>query len=749
MQEGETTQPDLSAKTVQRQGQMAPELEQVTLRLRWQHQFQFAGYYAALWQGYYEEEQIEVNILPGIDSDGHVYLSTDEVAQGRSDFGVGASDILLKQAKGADLQIVASFFQKSAVSYTYLPSTPFYGMADFVRRNTARREQDLLDIELQAMLLTEGIQPAIDEPLPKDTQFSYDSLATGVYEIVPQYLGTIAWQAMQEGVRLEEVRPVAYGIDFYGDSLFVSGKLAEENPELVERFRKATVKGWQYALEHEEEIAKQIVETYYPKTPDPQGLIRYQLYQAEQVRALLVLPIVELGNVNPFRWQVMADTLHELQLLEEPLEVESYIFDWQKIDDARMAQQVKVYKYATNTLLIALVVAWLMYLVWKNAHLQEELNLKQQMADVIRQSNERYMRMFDASFLGITVTDRAGVILQCNDKWAEITGYSVAALTGKSIFEIVTPESVQAGKDRFKALRCGDIQALDMEREYIRQDGSRFWGNLYMTAIHDPEIENQAFLGMVLDITERRLEQQAVRRAETLMLHQSRLAAMGETIASIAHQWRQPLNSLLMILRNLSDSWKYDDLTDEAFDRSVDRSRELIKGMSQTIDDFREFVDPNPDEQAFSLRQVLQGAVDLFCNSTGQQTVRFALHMEQDVMLRGKKNHLSQVFFNLIHNSFDALKGQSNGLIELWVASGVNGMVSIQVRDNGRGIPDGVQDRLFEPYVSTKSKREGTGLGLHIAKTVIESHFDGVVQLVKSSEAGTIFEVCLPEGVVR
>lgn len=308
----------------------APADRSIALQLRWSPQFQFAGYYAADWLGYYAEEGLDVEIRSAF-RDGVVLSATEEVAQGRADFGVGAADILIAQDQGRELSLVASFFQRSAVAYYALADTRLNTVYDLARLNIARREGDLLDVELQALFLSEGIHPFSTRyaDIPRD--FTVEDLTSGHFQLVPGYLGKIAYQAEQLGIPLKTVSPQDYGIDFYGDSLFTGAALAQADPELVERFRRASVKGWTYALEHPEEIADKIAMTAYmhPGTGQTlEELVQFNRHQARQVLQLTHYPIVEIGNLNPYRWAKMARTLTELHIITREPDMARMIFDY-------------------------------------------------------------------------------------------------------------------------------------------------------------------------------------------------------------------------------------------------------------------------------------------------------------------------------------------------------------------------------------------------------------------------------------
>ena len=131
----------------------------MVLQLRWNHQYQFAGYYVAKWMGFYDSEGLDVEIKSAFTANNSILDATKEVLEGRADFGIGADDVLMEENKGAKLCVVASLFQRSAVEYYMKSDTPYRAIIDLTKLNTARRKNDLLDIELQAMLENEGIKP--------------------------------------------------------------------------------------------------------------------------------------------------------------------------------------------------------------------------------------------------------------------------------------------------------------------------------------------------------------------------------------------------------------------------------------------------------------------------------------------------------------------------------------------------------------------------------------------------------------
>ncbi len=802
-----STLPNLSPPAFAETAAAIPD--KIVLQLRWEHQFQFAGYYAALWEGYYDDAGLDVEIRPGIDTKGNVILAPQAVENGQADFGVGGVDILLAVDSGLDLRVVSTIFQRSPVAYYLMPDTSFKSIYDFTRLNVARREHDLLDIELQAMLINEGIDPEHIASIPKDVVLSFEDLKNGTYDVIPGYLDTISYQANQQGYTLRKISPLDFGIDFYGDSLFTSEDLAKSRPKLVERFRKATLEGWAYALENPEEMAQRIADHFYADAPDYEEYVAFNKFQAKQVLDLTLYPVVEIGNMNPFRWTHMIDYLTELHLIQRPIDTNTLLFDYRKIEQEKSYFYIRLYQSLLAVIAIGSLFGYILHMNRKTLKLQSEIEFRKEAEQKISLSHERYQRMFDSSFLGITVTDRHGRILQANSKWAEMTGYTQDQLLEMSIFDILSPESISAGKRYFKKLRDGVVTEIGMERLYRRKDKSEFWGQLYMTSVKDPETLSVNFLGMVHDITERKHQREAAERAEkrfmrivkeltsemeaikpdgafieqleqinlelerlykrelkdnrkkeALIIHQARQAAMGEMVGNIAHQWRQPLNNLGLIITNLMDAYRFDELDDVLMDETCNRARLLIRQMSETIDDFQDFLKPSVNSERFEVEQTLDIVVELLKDNLKFNKITLRRMDCADLALRGQKNQLAQAIFNILSNAVDAIRENQPDNRELLIETSLKTpdhieatlspepltdqkYVMIEITDHAGGIPEKVIDKIFDPYFTTKSKEEGTGLGLYITKSIIENSFNGFVDF-QMTETGTKFTITLP-----
>jgi len=234
------------------------------------------------------------------------------------------------------------------------------------------------------------------------------------------------------------------------------------------------------------------------------------------------------------------------------------------------------------------------------------------------------------------------------------------------------------------------------------------------------------------------------REKDAIMIQQGRLAAMGEMLSNIAHQWRQPLNELAIMVQTLR--LEYDDklLDGERIDAFSDDSMKTIRHMSQTINTFRDFFKQNRAVQQFDLSIAIMATADLLQASLQAAGISLTLDLQPGCLLQGQPNDLSQVVLNLCNNARDILQARAVHDPVIRVTSQrVQGGVEIRIEDNGGGIADEVIDKIFDPYFTTKHKSQGTGLGLYISKKVIEGSFNGTID-VNSTSRGACFRIVIP-----
>lgn len=239
-------------------------------------------------------------------------------------------------------------------------------------------------------------------------------------------------------------------------------------------------------------------------------------------------------------------------------------------------------------------------------------------------------------------------------------------------------------------------------------------------------------------------EVQKNRQKDAVVIYQSRLAKMGEMIGNIAHQWRQPLNSLGIILSEMKDSFNYGELDREYFEDAVAKSKQIIAKMSQTIDDFRNFLSPPKEEAPFSVCNSISFILDLMEESLRLNHVLVDTKMTPEAMVLGYENEFSQVISNILDNARDALEesGPPQKVIAIAVEKS-GSSVKIEICNNGQPISPEVMGKMFTPYFTTKALGKGTGIGLYMSKIIIEQHMGGKI-LIQNTERGVCCSIVLP-----
>jgi len=233
---------------------------------------------------------------------------------------------------------------------------------------------------------------------------------------------------------------------------------------------------------------------------------------------------------------------------------------------------------------------------------------------------------------------------------------------------------------------------------------------------------------------------------EQMLIQQSRLAAMGEMIGNIAHQWRQPLNALGLVIQNIYYSYEAGTLDKEHLDRSLQKSKKLTEMMSKTIDDFRNFFRPDKTTEEFSISERIENALDLISASYMHHNIEVEASLEESLRVSGYPNEFSQVLLNIFTNAKDILTSSRVETPKVWVRSFVEEQrIVVEIEDNGGGINQDIMERIFEPYFTTKDKNIGTGIGLYMSKMIIENNMGGKIYAYNGKH-GAIFRIEIPKG---
>jgi PAS domain S-box-containing protein len=340
----------------------------------------------------------------------------------------------------------------------------------------------------------------------------------------------------------------------------------------------------------------------------------------------------------------------------------------------------------------------------------------------LKESLENFQILIDTAMEAIILSND-GKIVNANKRAAEIFGFkNKDEIFGKNMLEFV-----EESKLKTVQVALQNSIANPYELTLKRLDGTPIY---VIAAGKNIKIKGKFFrISTIIDITK-------LKEKEVLLQRQSRLAAMGEMIGAIAHQWRQPLNALAINIQNLDDDYE-DGLIDEKFlEEFIDNNMKIINFMSKTIDDFRNFFATGKEKAIFNVQDGIKEIVNMQSAQFGNYNIKAEI-TGVSFEVKGCENEFKQVILNIINNAKDAIVENKikNGKIEVKL-DGKNKRISIL--DNGGGIPDNIKDRIFEPYFTTKEPGRGTGIGLYMSKMIVEENMHGKIDVL-NIDGGAMF----------
>ena len=289
-------------------------LDEVTLQLKWLHQAQFAGFYMAQEKGHYAKENIKVNFLEG----GQNIDIAQRVVSGQADFGVLTPEFIFPaRSQGAPITAIAAIYRRSAVVFVALADSGIVRPSDFMGKTVATRDpggsQKDFELQFYAMMKKLGLAPSKIKIVPFDP--AYTGFYNGKVEVTPCYSTGGLIKMRQKGLKLNLIWPSDYGIRFYSDTLATTDRLISEKPDLVTRFLRATLKGWQDAIEDYRHAVT--VTLKYAQIKDPE----FQTGMMEGMLPLVHTGEDQVGWMKAEIWQGMYQILLEEKLLPRPFDV--------------------------------------------------------------------------------------------------------------------------------------------------------------------------------------------------------------------------------------------------------------------------------------------------------------------------------------------------------------------------------------------------------------------------------------------
>jgi diguanylate cyclase (GGDEF)-like protein len=352
--------------------------EKMRLQLRWLHQFQFAGYYMALEKGFYAQAGLEVEIRPGGPG---TPKPIDLLLEGDADFAITNSGLVIARMQGQPLVALAAIMQSSPIVWIVRADSDIYTPQDLAGKRVMLMPEPE-SAELLVTLAREGVDHERLEL--QQTSFDPQDLVDGNTDAYNGYVSNEPFWLQQQQLPYRLIKPREYGVNFYSDVLTTREALLQERPAQVEAFIQASLKGWQYALEHLEESVQLIHRRYAPDKS-----LEHLRFEAEQLHKLIMPELVQLGHMNPGRWHAIAQSYLDLGMAEGPIELGDFIYKRQAATD-----NVLLYQVLGGALLALLLLgAVALRFARLTRKLRLEVKRRQQAEQELRDSNLQLERL--------------------------------------------------------------------------------------------------------------------------------------------------------------------------------------------------------------------------------------------------------------------------------------------------------------------------------------------------------------------
>ncbi|QFY44028.1 diguanylate cyclase [Candidatus Methylospira mobilis] len=461
-------------------------LDKVSLQLKWSHQFQFAGYYAAAEKGFYREAGLDVEIREAQSSDEPI----QNVLSGKADFGVGTTDLLLLRGQGKPVVALAVIFQHSPLALLTRKDSGIDNLHELSGRKLMIESHSA---ELIAYLQSEGL--GFGKYLVAPHSFDIDDLLHGKADAMSVYVTDEPFSLKKAGVAYNLFSPRAAGIDFYGDNLFTTEAQIQNHPERVKAFRAASLKGWEYAMQHPEEIVQLIYSGYGQKHS-----IDHLRFEAEKMIPLLP-ELVEIGHMNPGRWRRIAEVCAEQGMMRPDFDFKGFLYDPNQPPDF-------TWLYATlgGVLVFALMAGGVAFYIFR---LNRHLHISEEHYRLLAENTHDVIWILDIKALHFTYV---------SPSITRLRGYGVEEALRQTIAASFTAKSAKQVDLALAYLwRYGEVMQHSMELEQPCKDGSIIWVDATVSVMRDAKRRPIGLLGITRDITERKRVAEELRRSEILL----------------------------------------------------------------------------------------------------------------------------------------------------------------------------------------------------------------------------------------
>lgn len=760
------------------------QTDTVVLQLKWRHQFQFAGFYAAIEKGYYQEEGIRVLLKEGNTSVNFV----EEVISGRADFGIESARLVIARNNNIPVVALAAIFQHSP---EILLTRKDIGIRFIEDLKTKRVSSGLNGLASTKALLNKMAFPDSNYIYGSDIGYIND-LIEGNTDAISTYITDAPYYLEQANIEPLIFKPRSYGIDLYGDILFTSQAMVEGDKSLTDRFIKASMKGWVYAMDHKEELIDIIIHKYNPALSK-----EFLNYEALTMEDLVMPKLIEPGHMNPERWKYIADTLVEIGLLKPLYTLDGFLYeDYQFLN----SQRIRKVLYILLAIVILSILSLLIFFLFNrrlkravlqrtidlsnaNENLKKEIQHRQLIHTDLTLSEERFKLLFEDSPISLWEEDFSETKRMLDqlkeDGVSDIEKYIrehrefvKECSLGVKIVNInkATVQYMEAENKNFILNNINKVfanEALDdfaeelitfykgknqyvTESEHVTFKGNKIHVSVTVKIPYGYEESWSKVIVSLIDVTDLKKTTQELSYKEVLLRQQNEiLKGINDELkkakfkaeesdrlktaflSNMSHEIRTPMNGIVGFTDLLKDNSIKSQERERYLNIIEENSQQLLRIISDIIDISKiEASQLKIVKGEVCIKQLFEHLHEIFqlrIRRLAKKELDCRYHIASELnngqlLIKTDITRLRQIMTNLLEN---AVKFTEKGTIEFGVYLSDNDkMLTFYVKDTGVGIKkervDQIFDRFFREEERFGANLGGTGLGLSIAKNLVE-----------------------------
>ena len=702
------------------------KLSKVSLQLHWKYQFEFAGFIAAREKGFYKDAGLNVELKEYEFGQNII----KDVSSGKSNYGIYNSNILVEYIKKEPIQLISSYFKRSALVLITKPDIKY--PKDLIGKKIMAAGKNDFDLNFNYIFSLQKIK--IDDLHLIPHSFDVKDFAEDKVDAMTAFISDQPYKLDKLNIKYNIINPSEYGLFNLQLELFTSDKEASLHRDRTEAFKKASLRGWQYALNNPEEIIEIILKKYNTQNLSKEFLENEAIYTER-----LILPkMYEIGSIDEMFLFKQIDILYSEKTfnLEEKKQLIND-FTFCSKDDLELRQSEKnhqLLKKIMPFLVIILIVFIIRQLLLKkyNKKLKKEvddktLEYKKKNQELIN-ANQNFFDLLNTAIEAIAIFDENDKLVKLNNSGKVMFNYYFKKKSqNKMILDFIPEDFISEIKDKLN-----NKVFEPFETNLLRSDKTIFPA---LIAVKTILIENKNnTIITVVDLTQIKLQDQFLQQ-------QAKLAQMGELLSMIAHQWRQPLTAISAASENLKLKNLLNKIDNNTIDIATNDINKYTNYLSNTINDFKNFYKTNKSIEKTSLNEMLEKSLNIIEDAIYFKNIKIIKNLNSISPINTYKSEVTQVILSLLQNAEDILieKQIVNPFIKIKTFEDKK-YLYLQVIDNGGGIPENILDKIFDPYFSTKHEKNGTGLGLYFAKSIIENNCNALLT-AKSNGQEAVFTI--------